>query len=192
MIPLTQKVCKRISRRRFGLRQGQTGEPVDVPDQEGHRQSRVLPLLLPMVDSGHLQRHFLPTADPLRSARWGRRAAAARPTCPERLAKGFGLLPQRRRRSSTRPSRSLTGYRPPRCSGPSGSCCCWAPSTVRSCPPAPPNRRPARAGEDAGKAVLFSGRPRFAVVPDPSGFFPAPKEAEESFSDGGAQRRRRL
>lgn len=48
---------------------------MDVADQEGHRQSRVLPLLLPMVDSGHLQRHFPLTADSVRSARWGRRPA---------------------------------------------------------------------------------------------------------------------
>lgn len=55
--------------RRFGLRQGQAGEPVDVPDQEGHRQSRLLPLLLPMVDPGDLQRHLPLAAGPLRSAR---------------------------------------------------------------------------------------------------------------------------
>lgn len=166
-----------MSDRRFGLRQGQTGEPVDVPDQEGHRQSPVLPLLLSMVDSGHLQRHFPLTAGSLRSARWGRRPATERRMFRKRLAKRSGLFPQRRRRSSTRSSRSLTGYRPPRCSGPSGSCCCWAPSTVRSCPPGPPNQPPARAAEDAGKAVLVSGSLPFVVfvvvvVLDPPVFFP--------------------
>lgn len=54
---------------RLGVCQGQTREPVDVSHQEGHRQSRLLPLLLSMVDSGHLQSHFPLTAGSLSAAR---------------------------------------------------------------------------------------------------------------------------
>lgn len=60
-----------ISRHRFSVRQGQAREPVDVSHQEGHRQSRLLPLLLSMVDSGHFQSHFPLTAGSLSAARWG-------------------------------------------------------------------------------------------------------------------------
>lgn len=49
------------------------------------------------------------------------------------------------------PSLCLMGYRPPRCLEPSGSCCCWALSTVRSSPPGPRNLPPAAGGRDAGK-----------------------------------------
>lgn len=135
---------------RFGVRQGQARQPVDVSDQEGHRQSRLLPLLLPMVDSGHLQSHLPLAAGSLSAARSGiiKRDARAATVA----LNSSRLLLQWWRRCSTRPSRGLMGYRPPRCSGPSGSCCCWAPSTVRSSPPGPPNPPPARAGRDAGRA----------------------------------------
>lgn len=62
----------------------------------------------------------------------------------------FSLFLQWQQQSCTWPSLSLMGYQPPRCLEPSGSCCCWAPSTVRSSPPGPRNRPPAAGGRDAG------------------------------------------
>lgn len=62
----------------------------------------------------------------------------------------FSLLLQWQQQCCTRPSLSLMGYQPPRCLEPSGSCCCWAPSTVRSSPPGPRNLPPAAGGRDAG------------------------------------------
>lgn len=42
---------------------------MDVADQEGHRPGRLLPLLLPMVDPGHIQSHFPAPAGSLSAAR---------------------------------------------------------------------------------------------------------------------------
>lgn len=62
----------------------------------------------------------------------------------------FSLSLQWQQQSCTWPSLSLMVYQPPRCLEPSGSCCCWAPSTVRSSPPGPRNLPPAAGGRDAG------------------------------------------
>lgn len=43
---------------------------MDVADQEGHRPGRLFPLLLPMVDPGHIQSHFPAPAGSLSAARW--------------------------------------------------------------------------------------------------------------------------
>ena len=59
-------------------------------------------------------------------------------------------VPQWQQQSCMCPSLSLMGYRPPRCSEPSGSCCCSAPSTVRSSPPGRQSPPPAAGGRDAG------------------------------------------
>lgn len=71
-VPLLLKISTSSfwCRCRLGLRQGQAGEPVDVADQEGHRPSGLLPLLLPLVDPGHIQGHFLAAAGSLPAARW--------------------------------------------------------------------------------------------------------------------------
>lgn len=42
---------------------------MDVSDQEGHRQGRLLPVLLQMVDPGHLQSHLPAPASSLSAAR---------------------------------------------------------------------------------------------------------------------------
>lgn len=63
----------------------------------------------------------------------------------------LSLPSQWRQPSCTWPLLSLMGYQPPRFSAPSGSCCFWAPSTVRSSPPGPQNLPPAAGGRDAGK-----------------------------------------
>jgi len=65
----TKRVSPMFFLWRFCVCEGQTGESVDVPDPEGHRQSRLLPVLLSMVDPGYLQNHFPLAAGSLSAAR---------------------------------------------------------------------------------------------------------------------------
>jgi len=59
---------------RLRVCQGQAGEPLDVPDPEGHRARGLLPLLLPLVDPGDVQVHLPAAAAALPAARWDRGA----------------------------------------------------------------------------------------------------------------------
>lgn len=73
------------------------------------------------------------------------------------LFHAFFSVCQWQQQSSIWPSLSLMGYQPLRCSEPSGSCCCWAPSTVRLSPPGHQSLPPVVGGRDAGNCGKRGG-----------------------------------